>query len=267
MRIKNYFQLICAALIMSFAITSCGDDDPVTPTPDPSPDPTPDPTPTVVYNGYGCAFSLDSVAGDAEAFNTIILDSMKFYCPELKEKGAGVYGASIVYEKNDTADYKKLREGFRAFELSVLGLIKTAKTPVVTSSAVIFSNNSQSGVSSDWSFDFSASSSSRTFGVLIPQLKSSIWATDDKKDTGVESVKFDSWVSTAAKALFSGSVVINDIDTYPAVRLGDRFVLLGENNEFKYVFFIDPSGESFRLTQIGGEKLADEAVTTYTFKE
>jgi len=259
MGIKNYFQLICVALTMAFAITSCGDDDPV--------NPTPNPTPTVVYNGFGCAFSLDSVAGDAEAFNTIILDSMKFYCPELKEKGVGMYSASVVYEKDDTADYKKLREGFRAFELSLMGLIKTAKTPVVTSSAVIFSQVSQSSVSSNWDFDIYGSTSKNTFGVLIPQLKSSTWVTDDKKDTGVESLKFGSWVSTTAKAMFSGSVVINDIDTYSAVRKGNKLILFDENDRVKYGFIIDPSGESFNLIQIGSDRLAEEAITTYKFKE
>ena len=91
---KNYCRLIAVAT-MALVVVSCGDDDPITPTPEP----TPDPTPTVVYNGFGYTFQLDPVAGDAEAFNTNLLDTMKFYCPELKEIGALNYGASIYMRK------------------------------------------------------------------------------------------------------------------------------------------------------------------------
>lgn len=268
MRIKNYFQFICVALTMAFAVTSCGDDDPITPTPDPTPDPDPDPKPTVVYNGFGCSVSVDSIVGDVKAFNTIFLDSMKFYCPELKETEAGVYSASIVYEKGDTVAYKKLLENFRAFHVSVGNWIKTAKTPVVSSSNIRFSNVSQSGVSSDWVFSHSSSLSSSTYHVLIPALKSATWATDDKKDTGVESVKFNSWISSkTVKAMFSGDVVINDTVTYSASRQGNLLIAFDENMQIKYGFVIDPSGESFNLIQIGSDRLAKEAITTYTFKE
>lgn len=266
MRIKNYFQFICVALTMAFAVTSCGDDDPITPTPDPDPDP----KPTVVYNGFGCSVSVDSIAGDVKTFNTIFLDSMKFYCPELKETEAGVYSASIVYEKGDTVAYKKLLESFRAFRVSVENWIKTAKTPVVSSSNIRFSSVSQSGVSSDWSFNHSSSSSSisNTYYVLIPALRSVTWATDDKKDTGVESVKFNSWMpSKNVKAMFSGDVVINDTDTYSASRQGNVLIAFDENMQIKYGFVIDPSGESFNLIRIGSDQLAKEAITTYTFKE
>lgn len=266
MRIKNYFQFICVALTMAFAVTSCGDDDPITPTPDPTPDP--DPKPTVVYNGFGCSVSVDSIAGDVKTFNTIFLDSMKFYCPELKETGAGVYSASIVYEKGDTVAYKKLLESFRAFHVSVRNWIKTAKTPVVSSSNIRFSNVSQSGVSSDWVFNHSSSSSSNTYHVLIPALTSVTWATENKKDTGVESLKFNSWTpSNTVKAMFSGDVVINGTDTYSASRQGNVLIAFDENMQIKYGFVIDPSGESFNLIRIGGDQLAKEAITTYTFKE
>lgn len=259
---KNYCRLIAVALTMVLVVASCGDDDPITPTPDPTPDPTPEPTPTVVYNGFGCALTLDSVAGEAEAFNKILLDSMKFYCPELKEIGAWSYGASIVYEKNDTADYVKLRDGFHAFTSSVKVMSKTAKVPVVTSKGT-FSTKSQTGVSSDWSYSSSSFAEGKTFGILIPVLNSGTWATDDKKDTGVESLDFSTWSATTIKTMFSGKVVVNGTDVYNAVREGVKLVLFEDGSKIKYGFTIDSSGESLRLTQVGNEELAEEAITTY----
>lgn len=264
---KNYCRLIAVALTMALVVVSCGDDDPITPTPEPTPEPTPDPTPTVVYNGFGCEFTLDSVAGEAEAFNTILLDTMKFYCPELKEIGALSYRASIVYEENDTVDYAKLKAGFRAFKLSADAMTKTAKVPVVTSIGT-FSTKSKTRVSSDWSYFSSGSITNKTtINILIPALNSGTWATDDKKDTGVESLRFGSWGSTTAKMMFSGKVVVNDTDTCSASREGNLLVLLDEGSKIKYGFTIDPSGESLRLTQVGNDKFAEEAITTYKSQE
>ncbi len=259
---KNYCRLIAVALTMALVVVSCGDDDPITPTPEP----TPDPTPTVVYNGFGYTFQLDSVAGDAEAFNTFLLDTMKFYCPELKEVTAGVYSASIVFEEGDSADYVKLRDQLAAFKSSFLNAIKVVKTPVVTSSGVI--KEQYGTVEQGWKYSSVGSNSgSVAFAVLIPSLKSSVWATDDKKDTGVESLKFNDWSLFAIKAVFSGKVVVNDTDTCSASREGNLLVLLDEGSKIKYGFTIDPSGESLSLTQVGNDKLAEEAITTYKSQE
>ena len=68
MKNRNFLKLFIMAFAMAsaFALTSCGDDDPV---PSPTPDPTPDPdtTPTVSHFGYGCAFTMDSIAGNASS--------------------------------------------------------------------------------------------------------------------------------------------------------------------------------------------------------
>ena len=83
----------------------------------------------------------------------------------------------------------------------------------------------------------------------------------------MESLRFGSWGSTTAKMMFSGKVVVNDTDTCSASREGNLLVLLDEGSKIKYGFTIDPSGESLRLTQVGNDKLAEEAITTYKSQE
>lgn len=67
--------------------------------------------------------------------------------------------------------------------------------------------------------------------------------------------------------MFSGKVVVNDTDTYDAAREGNLLILFEEGSKIKYGFTIDPSGESLRLTQVGDDKLAEEAITTYRWQD
>lgn len=266
MRIKNYLYALSVAFAMAFAFTACGDDDPIGPTPEPKPEPTPDPTPEVVYNGYGCAFSLDSLPGDAEAFQKILLDSMQHYCPQLKEVSAGVYAASLVYEEKDTAKLSELKNSFRAFWSSMVTYSKTAVTPVVTSKATV-SHKDVEKVSSDWKFDLSSTSDNTSFAILVPRLKDCLCLTDDPKDSGIVSLKFGSWLSTTAKAMFSSTATVNRSDSYDAVRSGDKVLLMDEDNQLKYGFVIDPSGKSLTLVRIGTETLDKDAWVTYRIQE
>lgn len=265
MKIKSYFQAMSMALAMAFALTGCGDDDPILPTPD-DPDPVdPDPTPEVVYDGHAFYFQLDSVAGDAEAFNTMVLDTMSLYFPEMKEVGTGLYAASLVHEQGDTANVAKLRAEYREFVSHMVYMCRDAKQPVVTT-MMTFGTQSESNVKEGWSFSSGTSSGSSQFGVLIPALRNEEWKTADDKGTGVQSIAFgDAWLhSKTVKAMFNTSQVVVGDTSYPASRQGQFILLFDENDQIKYGFYIDPAGDALYLVRVGENTLEGEAVPTYS---
>lgn len=243
------------ALAMALVVTGCGEDDPITP-PTPEPDPTPNP-PVVVHEGYECTFTLSNVYGDEEAFLKIVKDTIDFYCPALKEEAPGVYKASITFEKGDTAEYVKLKNDFKSLKSSLLFLPARQSKPVVTSYTSFKTfYKSTTNINSD-----------SDCGLLLPQLVECVWATDDAKESGIESLTFGSvWLASGSKEIFNGSVTINGTDKYEAARQGNTILLFDKDNQVVYGFVISGEGESVYLVKVGKETLAEEKRPVYTFK-
>ncbi len=260
---KNYFWFVCMALVLAFSLSlaSCGSDDPV---PDPTPTPTPDPTPTVKYTGYGCWFELDSIAGEEEAFKALLSDSMKVVCPLLKEIAPLKYGASVAYTEADSSSRAELRAQFKGI-LDVLDAArKNAHNPVVTS-LVKFYSETVFNVSSDWNSSFS-NPSYTPLDIQIPDLRSTVWSTEDSKGTGVESVEFGSWTAGSLKASFTGTAIVNGTDSYGVFRQGYGIMLHDENLKIRYGFRLSTDGERFLLLQDGQTLLDEKDAPVYTVR-
>ena len=269
MKNRNFLKLFIMAFAMAsaFALTSCGDDDPVpSPTPDPTPDP--DPTPTVSYFGYGCAFTMDSIAGDAEAFLTILRDTMELYCPELTAVSDYQYTASIVCEEGDTAQIRELRTKYNAFVSAIYMYRDSERVPVV--SANVFSKQvTEHNVQKDWTFNANGNSV-RTQQIFfqVPSLRNTLWGTDDAKQPSLGAFRFGSiWNQSSLKA--TGTATAHaDGGEYTAYRQGNLLVFLDEAGANKYGFQINESEESepmtMTLVSVDGQNLDEADRVTYT---
>lgn len=273
MQLKPYFKTIRTVLMMAavstFVLTSCGDDDPVNPEPVPTPDP--DPTPTVTYNGFGCSFVLDSIAGDSETFMPMLRDTMELYCPGFTEESAFTYTASVVYESTDPTDMQSLTDDFWKFHSVIANMQGNLQTPVVTAN-MQFGTLEKPEVTSDWSFSFSFLSSAvirSTLSFAIPALRHCIWVTEDAKELGVNSLTFSTWTDAdGGKATLKGTVVVNGTDSYIGYRQGSHILLLDpETLAKRYVFSIDNSGESISLLIVDGNTIAKDDQPVFSFSE
>lgn len=269
MKNRNFLKLFIMAFAMAsaFALTSCGDDDPVpSPTPDPTPDP--DPTPTVSYYGYGCAFTMDSIAGDAEAFLTVLRDTMELYCPELTAVSDYQYTVSIVCEEGDTAQIRELRTKYNAFVSAIYMYRDSERVPVV--SANVFSKQvTEHNVQKDWTFNANGNaSSSLEFFFQVPSLRNTLWGTDDAKQPSLGAFRFGSiWNQSSLKA--TGTATAHaDNGEYTAYRQGNLLVFLDEAGANKYGFQINESEESepmtMTLVSVDGQNLDEADRVTYT---
>lgn len=264
--IKNLF--LASAAMLTIALTSCGDDDPITPMPNPGPEPTP--TPTVNYIGYGCQFIIKDIKGDENTFSKILKDSMNHYCPELKEIEPGIYSASIVYEKDDTTAYNKLEQGFKSFKNWLSIYHKEAKTPIVSILSEL-KKGSKKNVSKDWVYNGQNAGSSQTIKVsyAVPALNKCTLTTDDPKNSNMNTVEFvNNWMhdSNSTSHIFSNKVIVNSKDEYQGARQGEAILLLDKDNQVRYGFTISADGESINLIKVGKDNLPKEEIVTYKVK-
>lgn len=276
---KHFFSTLCMAFALAFTVVSCGDDDPI-PSPTPTPDPDPEPeTPTVTYNGYSYVLALDSVAGSEEAAKTflgMLNDTISSYGLEMKtlqaEGYAYVYGVSMTYNKDDATEkaaYEALQAKCKSLNHCIMRYMSANRTEPVVTAGYAYAINSASGVGKDWS-SFSTSSTSATGkGVLsIPSLSKTTWKAKDAKETGVESVYFDTWgkyegsLKATRKA---SSIQINgeELKDVIAIRQGAKVVVFNAENKVIYGFMITSDGKQLTLLQKDGQNFEGDAVVYF----
>ena len=130
------------------------------------------------------------IAGDAEAFLTVLRDTMELYCPELTAVSDYQYTASIVCEEGDTAQIRELRTKYNAF-VSAIYMYRDSERVLVVSANVFSKQVTEHNVQKDWTFNGNGNASSTLeFFFQVPSLRNTLWGTDDAKQPSLGAFRF-----------------------------------------------------------------------------
>lgn len=266
---KKFYFIACLllGLTVNFSLTSCGDDDPVTPdqpeTPEnpenpENPEKPEGPTTTTVTSyviQYFYSNETMSCAGDSVSYFAFVDELVK-----AKQDSVAQVSGSLMIDHQvstrqinfyDTVSGNTSKESARAF---ILDLANSGEKPcgfVYSGIARTFSVNLE--ISQDGTVTSIGNSSGHTpYPIYIPRLIGHHWAT---ADAGVEIAKISFGKSK--------SCTINDdaTVTFSFVQSGYD-VVLSLDNEEKCAFLLNETGTEMRLVRLDGEAVENGPVYT-----
>lgn len=259
------------ALACSLTVMSCGDDDPITPTPDPVEPETP--TKKASYRGFEFTLQYDTVIGTDEAiqaFQTMIKDSvagsgLSFKAVEVAGTGFA-YTLKMTYDAEDATENAKgqaIEERSKLLAKNIILTNESLNSPVITSSWRV-SRTTATGIDKDWQSMGTGTTSSNQHGYLaIPMMGETTWkAVDAPEENDLETLYFGGWSDKDGSqgTIKVGSFKINGEkrEDLAVTRKGADVVAADAEGKTTYGFHFTKDGSKMILEIRDNEELAAE---------
>ena len=267
---KNVWKSMGLALALAcgLSMTSCGDDDPITPV---NPDPV-EPKPVNTYNGYEFTLRFDTIIGEDEAvkaYQAIIKDSISGSGLPLKEvevAGTGLaYTLKIIYNTEDATDNangKAIASRSQKLLVNILEASTQMTTPVVTGD-ISYAIRSTSGTDKNWEAPGTNFSDASDCDLMIPSMDGTTWkAVDAPEGNDIEQLSFGVWSTpeTLKYILLVSQFDINGEkqEGIDVQRQGNKVSAVDSEGTTLYGFTISADGKQLIMTQRNGETLESD---------